>query len=147
MDKITLFRGEHRFLSNFYQTPVCYEGLTYPNAEAAFQAQKCGCREDKVKYTQVKNPVRSKQMGRKETLPANWNAVAPGIMLEVVRAKFAVPEMAQLLRSTGDAELVEGNNHHDNRWGDCTCPRCADKPGENRLGKILMQVRAELHQE
>lgn len=146
MEKITLFRGEHRFLSNFHQTPVGYEGLTYPNAEAAFQAQKCGCREDKVKYTLIKNPVRAKQMGRKERLPANWDEIAPGIMLEVVRAKFAVPEMAQLLLSTGDAELVEGNTHHDNRWGECVCPRCADKHGENRLGKILMQVRAELQQ-
>lgn len=45
MEKIILFRGEHRFLSNFHQTPVCDEGLTYPNAEAAFQARKCAYQE------------------------------------------------------------------------------------------------------
>lgn len=145
MESITSFKEEYRFLSNFYQTPVTYKGLTYPNAEAAFQAQKCEKEEDKVKYTLVKNPVRAKQMGKKEPhLPANWNEISYEIMLGVVRAKFEVPEMAEKLLATGDAELVEGNNHHDNLWGDCSCARCAAKVGENRLGKILMHVREEL---
>ena len=145
MDRIDSFKEEYRFLSNFYQTPVTYGGLTYPNAEAAFQAQKCRNEEDKDKYTQVKNPVRVKQMGKKEPgLPGNWREVSYDIMLDIERAKFSTPEMAGKLLSTGDAELVEGNNHHDNLWGDCSCARCAAKAGENRLGKILMQVREEL---
>ena len=145
MEKIMSFKEENRFLSNFYQSPVTYQDLTYPNAEAAFQAQKCTNEEDKVKYTQVKNPVRAKQMGKKEPgLPENWRKISYDIMLEIVRAKFSLPEMAEKLLATGDAELVEGNNHHDNLWGDCSCARCAAKTGENRLGKILMHVRAEL---
>ena len=145
MDRIDSFKEEYRFLSNFYQTPVTYGGLTYPNAEAAFQAQKCRNEEDKVKYTQVKNPVRAKQMGKKEPgLPENWREISYDIMLEIERAKFSTPEIAGKLLSTGDEELVEGNNHHDNLWGDCSCARCAAKVGENRLGKILMQVREEL---
>lgn len=145
MDRITSFMEEYRFLSNFYQSPVAYGGLTYPNAEAAFQAQKCQKEEDKVKYTLIKNPVVAKRMGKKEPdLPANWREISYGIMLEIIRAKFSVPEMAEKLLSTGDAELMEGNNHHDNLWGNCACPRCAAKTGENRLGRILMQVREEL---
>ena len=145
MNKITSFKDEHRFLSNFYQSPVTLDGLTYPNAEAAFQAQKCEKEEDKVKYTLVKNPVVAKRMGKKEpNLPGNWNEISYGIMLDVVRAKFSVPEMKEKLLATGDAELVEGNNHHDNLWGDCTCPRCAARVGQNRLGKILMKVRDEM---
>lgn len=38
MNKITSFRDEYSFLSNFYQCPLKYKGVTYPNAEAAFQA-------------------------------------------------------------------------------------------------------------
>ena len=147
MNKITSFKDEYRFLSNFYQSPVTLDGLTYPNAEAAFQAQKCEKEEDKVKYTLVKNPVVAKRMGKKEpNLPENWREISYGIMLEVVRAKFSLPEMKEKLLTTGDAELVEGNNHHDNLWGDCACPRCTAKVGQNRLGKILMQVREELKQ-
>ena len=48
MNQITTFRDTyrflkdtHRFLSNFYQHPFTYNGLVYPNAEAALQAQKC----------------------------------------------------------------------------------------------------------
>ena len=66
MEKITSFRDEYRFLSNFFQYPFVFKGLQYHNAEAAFQAQKCTNDEDKIKYTQVKNPVRAKQMGKKE---------------------------------------------------------------------------------
>lgn len=145
MEKIISFKEENRFLSNFYQSPVVCRGLTYPNAEAAFQAQKCGNDEDKVKYTLVKNPVVAKRMGKKEpNLPENWSEISYGIMLEVVRAKFSVPEMKEKLLATGDAELVEGNKHHDNLWGNCTCPRCASREGQNRLGKILMLVREEM---
>ena len=55
MEKITSFRDEYRFLSNFHQCPFEYKGLMYPNAEAAFQAQKCSTEEDKIKYTLQKS--------------------------------------------------------------------------------------------
>ena len=145
--KISVFRNEYAFLSNFYPCTVNFEGLTYRNTEAAFQAQKCSSEEDKVKYTLIKNPVRAKQMGKKEpNLPANWGELSLEVMLGVLRAKFAVPELAEKLLATGDAELVEGNTHHDNLWGNCTCPKCVNKVGQNRLGKLLMQVRKELRE-
>lgn len=37
---INEFRGKYYFLSNFYSSPVTYEGLTYLNNEAAFNQQK-----------------------------------------------------------------------------------------------------------
>ncbi len=143
MDKISTFRGEYHFLSNFYQHPFPYKGLVYPNAEAAFQAQKCSSDADRIKYTLQKNPVRAKQMGKKEpNLPANWDEISYDIMLDILRAKFAVPELAEMLEATGDIELEEGNHWHDNRWGSCTCEKCSTtKTGQNWLGKILMQIR------
>ena len=68
MDAIRSFRGDYRFLSNFYQCPFEYEGLTYPNSEAAFQAAKAVDPAERVKYTQIKNPIRAKQMGKREVL-------------------------------------------------------------------------------
>lgn len=143
MNKISTFRGEYHFLSNFYQHPFTYKGLVYPNAESAFQAQKCSSDADRIKYTLQKNPVRAKQMGKKEPdLPSNWDEISYDIMLDILRAKFAVPELAEMLESTGDAELEEGNHWHDNRWGSCTCEKCSTtKTGQNWLGKILMQIR------
>lgn len=62
-------------------------------------------------------------------------------MLDILRAKFAVPELAEMLESTSDAYLEEGNHWHDNRWGNCICEKCRAKEGENLLGEILMRVR------
>lgn len=145
MEKISVFRQEHRFLSNFYQSPVVLGGLTYPNAEAAFQAQKAADPEQRVKYTQIRNPVVAKRMGKREQLPPDWDRMAYGVMDAVIHAKFADPVLAEKLVSTGDAYLEEGNHWHDCRWGRCTCAGCADKPAENWLGKILMGVRDELN--
>lgn len=145
MDKITSFRGKHHFLSNFYQQSFEYDGLVYPNAEAAFQAQKCQDEEGKRKYTTQKNPVCAKQMGKKEpNLPADWDEISPKIMEKILRAKFSLPELKEKLLSTGSAHLEEENHWHDNRWGNCTCKRCAEKEGQNLLGKLLMQIRSEL---
>ncbi len=145
MEKITSFRDEYRFLSNFYQYPFAFNGLQYPNAEAAFQAQKCINDEDIIKYIQIKNPVRAKQMGKKEPgLRKDWDMISSDIMLEIERAKYAIPKLGEMLLSTGDAYLKESNHWHDNRWGHCTCDKCKNKTAQNLLGNILMQVRAEL---
>ena len=136
------FSGDYRFLSNFYQCPFEYQGLTYPNAEAAFQAQKCATEEEKIKYTTTKNPVVAKRMGKKEPgFPSNWDEICYGIMKDILTAKFTVPELREKLKATGNATLIEGNNWHDNRWGKCTCARCQNKDGQNWLGKILMEIR------
>lgn len=67
------------------------------------------------------------------------------IMNDILHVKFSVPELAEMLKSTGDAYIEEGNHWHDNRWGRCVCERCSNKAAENRLGKILMGIRAELN--
>ena len=139
---IDSFKGEYHFLSNFYQCDFAYEGLTYHTAEAAFQAQKCSNEEDKIKYTEVKNPVAAKRMGKKEpNLPSKWNYMRDHIMYRILLAKFSNPELQAKLLATGYAELIEGNRHHDNYWGDCTCEKCKDKEGWNRMGINLMLVR------
>lgn len=81
-------------------------------------------------------------MGKKEpNLPSNWDEISYDIMFDILRAKFSVPELAEMLESTGDAYLEESNHWHDNRWGRCTCEKCREKEGKNWLGEILMRVR------
>ena len=130
---IDSFSGEYDFLSNFYMIPLVYEGITYTNSEAAFQAAKIFYPGDKGR--------------RAITLRSDWESVKDGIMLDILRAKFKQnPHLRRLLIETGDAVLVEGNTWHDCYWGDCHCPKCQSKPGKNMLGKLLMKVRNELKQ-
>ena len=138
--KIDRFRGEYAFLSNFWEASVTYQGLTYGNNEAAFQAQKCMTEAAKKDFTTL-SPGAAKRMGRRVQLRPDWEAVKVPIMEEIVRAKFSQHEdLKALLLATGDALIEEGNTWHDTFWGvDAKSGR-----GQNHLGKILMKIRDEL---
>ncbi len=146
MEKIRSFTGKNRFLSNFYAAPVTIDGITYPNNESAFQAQKCKTTEEKMEFAAITNPSVAKRKGKKVSgLDVTlWNFARTRIMKEVCLAKFTQnPDLKEKLLSTGDAELEEGNGWNDTFWG------VSNKTGngKNHLGKILMEVREELSKE
>ena len=133
---INSFRDEYFFLSNFYPVEIKLDGIVYPNAESAFQAQKTLDVEERRKFSMLKNPVQAKRLGRKVKLRDDWEEVKLDIMTEIVSQKFLQhPHLIEMLLQTGDEELVEGNKWGDRFWG-----VCKDK-GENHLGKILMKIR------
>ena len=140
---ITSFRGDYHFLSNFYESPLEYEGLRYQNAETAFQAHKCTDDGEKAEFSSLA-ANKAKRLGRQVKLREDWEEVKTGLMLQIVRAKFAQnPELADELLRTGDRKLIEGNTWHDVFWGmDLNTGQ-----GENHLGRILMQVREEMREE
>ena len=73
---------------------------------------------------------------RKVKLRRDWESVKLGVMLDAVAAKFTQhDDLRALLLSTGDAKLVE-HTENDDYWGDGS--------GQNRLGRLLMQVRDQL---
>jgi len=134
------FFDEYRFLSNFYEAPVTYRGLTYQNNEAAFQAQKCLTEEEKRRFTAL-SPSKAKSLGRRVALRPDWEKVKLGIMEEILRAKFTQNEhLAIRLINTGNKILIEGNTWRDTFWG----VDIKTRKGENRLGQLLMKIRAEL---
>lgn len=138
MDKIASFRGENYFLSNYYSAPVTYDGITYKNNEAAFQAQKCQNKDDRILFSQL-SPNEAKPLGRHVDLRSDWEEVKTQIMYEIVFAKFSQNEdLKRKLLATGDRLLEEGNTWGDRIWG------TVNGKGENRLGKILMKIREEL---
>lgn len=136
---IDSFRGEYEFLSNFYEAPVHYE-YNYGSNEAAFQSRKSTNFRDRLDFTSYR-PSESKKFGRKVNLRADWESVKVDFMRDIVYAKFLQnPELAEKLLATGDAELIEGNHWHDTFWG----VDSKTGAGKNWLGKILMEVRANL---
>ena len=134
------FRGNHFFLSNFSPSPITYQGITYFNAEAAFQAQKCLEEEDKLAFTNL-SADEAKKLGKKISLRPDWSEVRETLMEEIVREKFLQnPSYAEALKGTGTLDLKEGNTWNDTFWG----IESHSGEGENRLGKILMKIRKEL---
>lgn len=135
---IDSFRDEYFFLSNFYETSVSYEGLTYQNTEAAFQAQKSLDPAVRAEFTGL-SAASAKHKGRKVNLRKDWEQVKDQLMYEICLAKFTQhADLAALLLQTGDEELVEGNNWNDRYWG------VSRGSGRNQLGKTLMRIREEL---
>lgn len=142
---INEFKGQYAFLSNFHTSKIDTAYGCFLSAEHLFQAAKTSSLDEKEKIRLAASPGRAKRLGRKVALRPKWEHVKPDIMLAVVQAKFNQnPYLAEKLLDTGDAELIEGNNWHDNEWGNCNCPKCQDVLGDNLLGITLMQVRAEL---
>jgi len=133
---IDKFDEEYSFLSNYYPCKVVYNGYTFLSSEAAYQSQKDPSRVEEFINLEADD---SKHLARKVNIRPDWEEVKLPIMEEIVRAKFEQnKDLAEKLIATGDEELVEGNYWRDCFWGVC------NGQGENHLGKILMQIRAEL---
>lgn len=135
---IDSFQGDYRFLSNFWYAKVTLDGLEYRSVEHAYMAAKTEdiALREKIRYFDT--PGEAKRFCKTITLRSDWDTVKFGVMLDLVRQKFAKEPLRSKLLSTGTAELVEGNTWGDYYWGVCR------GKGQNNLGKILMQVRDEL---
>jgi len=141
MEDILEFRGEYKFLSNYWPVDVLFEGLKYKSTEAAFQAAKTMDMEKRKEFTTMK-PGKAKKAGQFVELREDWEYIKNRVMYEVVKYKFSNNmELKSLLLNTFDVELEEGNNWNDTYWGIC------NGTGSNVLGLILMRVRAELRVE
>lgn len=137
MNRVDSFTGPYHFLSNFKLCHVVYEDRVYPSVENAYQAAKVPA-SMRARFQAVR-PGEAKRMGRSTAIRPDWDAVKESVMLELLRYKFKPRGgLASALLNTGDAELVEGNGWGDTYWG------VYRGVGENRLGRLLMQVRDEL---
>jgi ribA/ribD-fused uncharacterized protein len=68
--------------------------------------------------------------------------VKDDVMRRALRAKFEQnPELREQLLATGEAHLIE-HTATDSYWGDG-----GDGSGLNRLGELLMELRAQLRAE
>ncbi|NUQ75852.1 MAG: NADAR family protein [Polyangiaceae bacterium] len=139
-------RDEWGFLSNFSPHGVELDNFYYPTVEHFFQAAKF-VETDPAHAEAIRRarkPRDAATMGRDRGHPIrkDWEAVKEDIMRRGVRCKFRThPEVRELLISTGDELLVE-RSPIDFYWG---CGE--DGSGLNRLGAILMEIRAELRAE
>ena len=145
---IERFRGEYRWLSNFWPAPVEWDGLRYPTVEHAYQAAKTEDPWERQEILHASTPGKAKRLGQKVTMHPEWDKIKSLVMYELLQQKFASGSgLAQKLLDTGDQRIYEGNTWHDNYWGWCFCDSCKTrrtaKP-RNVLGNILMRIREEL---
>ena len=129
--------------SNLFPCSIEFEGRTYPTSEHAYQAGKA--RKPAVREWILNAPTPALAAMAAHGLYVwdvvpDWAQIKFDRMRAVLRAKFDQhADMRELLLSTGSARLVEAgtvNNAVNRLWGE------VDGKGENRLGEMLMELRA-----
>jgi N-glycosidase YbiA len=143
---INEFSGKYAFLSNFWSCKIMFEGIEFPTVEHAFQAAKTTNPNEREMVRLAPTPVKAKRIGRKVTLRDDWEKVKIEIMRGLLVQKFSQDEMLrEMLLSTGDWELIEGNTWGDKFWG--AVLENGKWVGRNELGKLLMSVRSQIRAE
>lgn len=131
------FFKEHRFLSNFHEAGIMYEGIHYNSTECAYQAAKTHNREIKLKIATM-IPSKAKSEGQLIQKIPNWESIKTDIMFEVNKIKYdSHLELSEQLKGTGERYLEETNYWGDKFWG-----TDMKHVGNNVLGLILMEIRA-----
>jgi len=131
------FRGIYSFLSNFYICPVPYAGVLWKSAEHAYQAAKTNDAIWKQKIADAATPAEAKRLGKQAPMKVFWDLNKDRVMEEIERNKYSYnPWLRKKLDGTYPHELIEGNWWGDTYWGICK------GVGQNKLGKILMSIRA-----
>lgn len=129
--------------SNFAYYGFELEGRWWSTSEHYYQSQKFSTTEKDwaEKISLVPTPGEAASMGRDRShiLRPDWEEVKDQIMYKAVITKFRThSDIRDILLSTGNEYIVE-NSPVDYYWG---CG--ADGKGQNKLGKILMEVRQVL---
>jgi ribA/ribD-fused uncharacterized protein len=134
---IDSFMGEYRWLSNFGVCQIRYNGRSFSNSEAAYQAEKFTDEFVKNRFIPL-DGSKSKKLAKdlEDYTRRDWLLINSRIMSEIIHAKFAQNiDIREKLVLTYPQELVEGNTWNDKYWGVC------NGVGQNMLGRILMAER------
>ena len=131
--------------SNLYPSPIMFDGELYPTAEHAYQAGKAAKAAVRKWVLSAPSPalvaMAAHGLYSWDVVP-NWATIKFERMRRVLLAKYQQhADLRILLLSTGDARLVESantNNAVNRLWGE------VNGKGQNMLGKLLMDLRAEL---
>lgn len=149
--EISFYRANEKpygAFSNLFRCEVEFEGRIFPTAEHAYQAGKAAKPAVREWILLAPTPALAAMAAHGlytwDIVP-NWATIKVDRMRAVLRAKFSQhEELRQLLLGTRSCRLVEAgttNNAVNRFWGE------VNGKGENTLGKLLMELRDELHQE
>ena len=131
--------------SNLYRREIEFEGEKFATSEHAYQAGKARKPEVRKWLMEAPSPALLAMAAHGLyvwDINSDWSKIKFDRMKRVLLAKFTQHEdLKQLLLGTGTARLVESatvDNAVNRLWGE------VNGVGKNKLGELLMEVRAEL---
>jgi hypothetical protein len=140
--QVFFYEQDFYVLSNFSSFRLDWNRRDFDTAEAAYHWAKfpesARVRTEIMHASSAHEAFKIAQENKAVRRP-DWDDVRVGIMLDILRAKAAQHEyVRRKLLATEDRELVE------NSWRDAFWGWGPNRDGQNMLGKLWMQVRAEL---
>lgn len=127
------------FLNNYYPTRIYVYERWWRNVEAPYQSRKTVDTKEREAIWSAERPKEARDLGQKVKIVSYWDEIKDQVMYQCVLAKFTQHhDLLKLLLDTGNAEIIE-DSQIDWYWG-----WGKDHTGQNKLGKILMEVREEL---
>src|SRR5688572_3950355 len=121
VERLTRFEGEFEFLRNEYPANVYHEGNAYPSVVAAYE-------EARQQHARLRLGMQ-REWDEEKRVP---------LVKRLIRSKFAAPELRAKLLGTGEKHLSDQREDADPFWG------MPSGQGENTLGRLLMELRAQM---
>lgn len=119
--------------------------IGFQTIEHFYQAMKAVDVGEYLRIAEEPNTWEAKKLGNRCKLRPDWEEVKYQIMIDGLRAKFAIPEFCDALQDTGYRYIAE-DSPTDAQWG-LWNKTTKTWTGRNLLGLALMQVRAEQRDE
>ena len=144
-DRVCFYEQDFYVLSNFSAFNLRWKGHVFPTLEHAYHWEKF----PEVNQGQhlkrfIANAPSAHEAFKlaqeaKECQRRDWNEIKVDVMRDLLRAKASQHEyVRRKLLATGNRELVE-NSWRDDFWG-----WGPNRDGKNMLGRLWMEVRAEI---
>jgi len=140
--QVFFYEQDFYVLSNFSAFNLRWKGKIFPTSEHAYHWEKF-TEHPQVQYLIEQAPsaheafkiAERNKMYRRDF----WDTDKGEVMLEILRAKVQQHEYVhRKLLATGERELIE-DSWRDDYWG-----WGPSRDGQNMLGKLWMEIRAEL---
>jgi predicted NAD-dependent protein-ADP-ribosyltransferase YbiA (DUF1768 family) len=116
-----MFEGDYAFLSNDSPATVHLDGQAFPSVALAFNAAK-----------ELHDRLRP-------GMQREWDDKRPALMRRLLRSKFAHPQLRAAILATADKHLSHTAADADSFWN------APGGEGENTLGRLLMELRAQIN--
>lgn len=141
-DPAFFYPKEFYIFDNFSAFQVEYDGSLWATSEHAYQAAKfSGVAPevvDLIKNARSAHEAQKIATEHKENQIKDWNEQKREVMKAILRCKIEQhPYVLKKLLESADREIIE-DSWRDAQWG-----WGKDKDGENKLGKIWMELRTE----
>ncbi|GER16733.1 NADAR family protein [Variovorax boronicumulans] len=141
-ERVCFYEQDFYVLSNFSSFTLQWKGMRFDTSEAAYHWEKFPGDDDiQIPILNAPSAHEAFKIAERNKVHrrSDWDDVKVGIMRDILREKVHQHEyVCRKLLDTGNRELVE-NSWRDDYWG-----WGPTRGGQNMLGKLWMEIRAEL---